>query len=60
MENGYQESITSIINNHGLCLSQQQMQSTYIQEEEMRMSTNLPYAEGTSRKLRHILGSLPN
>ena len=42
MENGYQESIISIINNHSLSLPQQQMQSTDIEEEEMRMSTDLP------------------
>ena len=31
------------------------MQATDIQEEEIRMSTNLLYVEGTSEKLRRIL-----
>ena len=61
-ENGYQESIISkifkrITNNHSLPQSQQQMQATDIQEEEIRMSINLPYVEGTSEKLRRILRS---
>ena len=52
-ENGYQESIISrifkkITNNHSLSQSHQQMQATDIQEEEIRMSINLPYVEGTS------------
>ena len=38
--------------------SQQLTQATDIQEEEIRMSINLPYVEGTSEKLRHILRSL--
>ena len=47
-ENGYQESIISkifkrITNNHSLPQSQQQMQATDIQEEEIRMSINLLY-----------------
>ena len=55
-ENGCQESITSkiykrITNNHSLPQSQQQMQDTDIQEEEIRKSINLPYVEGTSEKL---------
>ena len=29
-------------------------ESTGIQEEEIRMSINLPYVEGTSKKLGHI------
>ena len=33
------------------------MQATDIQEEEIRMSINLPYVEGTSEKLRRILRS---
>ena len=33
------------------------MQAIDIQGEEIRMSTNLPYVEGTSEKLRHILRS---
>ena len=61
-ENGYQESIISkifrrITNNHGLPHSQQLMQVTDIEDEEIRMSMNLPYVEGTSEKLRRILRS---
>ena len=59
-ENGYQESIISeiykrITNNHSLPHSQQLTQATDIQEEEIRMSINLPHVEGTSEKLRRIL-----
>ena len=61
-ENGYQESIISkifrrITNNHCLPQSQQLTQATVIQEEEIRLSINLPYVEGTSEKLRRILRS---
>ena len=61
-ENGYQESIISkifkrITNNHSLSQSQQLMQAADIQDEEIRMSINLPYVEGTSEKLRSILRS---
>ena len=54
-ENGYQGSIMSktfkrITNNHSLLQSQQQTQATDIQKEEIRMSINLPYVEGTSEK----------
>ena len=61
-ENEYQESIISkifkrITNNHNLRRSQQQTQTTDIQEEEIRMSVNLPYVEGTSEKLWLILRS---
>ena len=61
-ENGYEESIISkifkrITNNHSLSQPQQQRQATDIQEEEVRMSTNLPYVEDTSEKLRCILRS---
>ena len=61
-ENGYQESIISkifqrIMNNHGLSQSQQQTQATDIQEEEIRMSINLPYVAGTSEILWCILRS---
>ena len=61
-ENGYQESIISKIfkrttNNRSLSQSQQLTQATDIQEEEIRMSINLPYIEGTSEKLWHILRS---
>ena len=49
-ENGYQESIISkifkrITNNHSLSQSQQQTQAINIQEEEVRMSINLPSVE---------------
>ena len=45
-ENGYQESIISkvlltITNNHSLSQSQQQMQATDIQKEDIRLSINL-------------------
>ena len=61
-ENGYQESIISkifkiITNNHSLPQSNQLTQATDIQKEEIRMSINLPYVEGTSEKLRRILKS---
>ena len=61
-ENEYQESIISkifrrITNNHSLPQSQQLTQATDIQEEEIRISINLPYVEGTSEKLRRILRS---
>ena len=60
-ENGYQESIISkkfkrITNNHSLPQSQQQMHATDI-HEEIRMSRNLLYVEGTSEKLWCILRS---
>ena len=59
-ENGYHEHIVSkifkrITNNHSLPQLQQQTQAADIQEEEIRMSINLPYVEGTSEKLRRIL-----
>ena len=37
--------------------SQQLTQARDIQEEEIRIRINLPYVEGTSEKLRRILGS---
>ena len=40
-----------------MCQSKQQMQATDIQEEEIRMSINLLYVEGTNEKLWHILKS---
>ena len=54
-ENGYQESIISeifkrITNNRSLPLSQQKMQVIDIQKEEIRMSKNLTYVEGTGEK----------
>ena len=60
--NAYQESIISkifnwITNNYSLSQSQQQTQVTDIQEEEIRMSINLPCVEGTSVKLQRILKS---
>ena len=61
-ENGYRESIINkifrrITNNHSLPQSQQLTQTTDIQEEEIRISINLLYVEGTSEKLQHILRS---
>ena len=55
-ENGYQESIISkifegITNNHSLPQSQQLTQAPDIQEEEIRMSINLPPVEVTREKL---------
>ena len=52
-KNGYQDSIISkifnrITNSHSLCPTQQQIQAIDILEEEIRMSINLPYVEGTS------------
>ena len=41
-------------NSYSLSQRQQQTQATYIQEEETRMSINLPYVEGTSEKQRRI------
>ena len=60
--NECQESIVNktfkrITNNHSFPQSSQLTQSTDIQEEEIRMSLNLPYIEGTSEKLRRILRS---
>ena len=46
-----------ITNNHSLSQSQQLAQATDIQEEEIRMSINLSYVEGTSEELRRILKS---
>ena len=37
--------------------SQKLTQTADIQEEEIRMSINLPYVEGTIKKLRRILRS---
>ena len=61
-ENGCQESIISkalkgITNNYRLPQLQQQRQATDIQEEEIRMSTNLTHTEITSEILRCILRS---
>ena len=60
-ENGYQESISKIFkritNNHSLPQLQQQTQAEDIQDEEIKMSINLPYVEGTSEKLQRILRS---
>ena len=56
-KNGYQKSIIGkifkkITNNHSFAQSQQQMQPRDIKEEEIRMSINLLYVEGTRKKLR--------
>ena len=61
-DSGYQESIIikifrRITNNHSLPQSQQLMEATDIQEEEIRISINLPYIQGTTEKLRSILRS---
>ena len=40
-----------------LSLSQKFTQPTDVQEEEIRMGINLPYVEGTSEKMEHILRS---
>ena len=61
-ENGYRESIVNkifrrITNNRSLPQSQQLTQATDIQEEEIRISKNLPYVEGTSEELWRILRS---
>ena len=62
-ETRYQEeSIVSkifkrITNNHRWPQSQKQTQATDIQEEEIRMSINLPYVDITSEKLQRILRS---
>ena len=62
-ENEYQESIISKIfkritdNNHSLPQSQQLTEATDIQEEEIRVSINLMYVEGTSEKLQRIFRS---
>ena len=62
IENGYRESIINkifsrITDNHSLPQSQQLTQATDIQDEETRISINLPYVEGTSEKRRRILRS---
>ena len=49
-ENGYRESIINkifgrIANNHSFPQSQQLTQATNIQEEEIRISINLPYVK---------------
>ena len=40
-----------ITDNHSWPQSQQLTQATDIQDEEIKMSINLPYVEGTSEKL---------
>ena len=55
-ENGYQESIISkifkrITNNRSLPQSQQLTEAIDIQEEDIRVSINLPYVEGSGEKL---------
>ena len=51
------EIVTRITNYQRLLQSKQKAQATNIQEEEIGISVNLPYVEGTSRKPRHILRS---
>ena len=43
--------------NRSLLQSQQLTEATDMQEEEIKISINLPYVEGTSEKLRRILRS---
>ena len=55
--NGYQKSIICkifkrITNNHTLPQSQQLTQVIDIQQEQIRMSINLPYVDGTSENYR--------
>ena len=59
-ENGYRiinKIFRKIANNHSLPQSQQLTHATDIQEEEIRISINLRYVEGTSEKLQHIFRS---
>ena len=61
-ENGCQESIISkifkrITNNPSLFQSPQLTETTYIQEDQIKISINLPNVEGTSEKLRRIFRS---
>ena len=54
-EKGYQEStigkiVSRITDNHSLSQPQQQPQAFEIQEDEIRMSINLPYVKGTCEK----------
>ena len=61
-ENRYRESIINkifrgITNNHSLPQSQELTQATNMQEQEIRISINLPYVQGTSEKLWRILRS---
>ena len=46
-----------ITNNYSLPQSQQLMEATDIQEEELRISIHLPYVEGPRETLRRILRS---
>ena len=63
-ENGYQGSIISkiferITNNHSLPQSQQQTQAIYIQNNEIKMSINLFFVEGTSEQVIMNMTGLP-
>ena len=55
-ESNISKTFKRATNNHSLSPSQQQTQATDIQEDEIKMSINLPYIEGTREK-RGILGS---
>ena len=46
-----------LVKSLSLSQSQQQTQARDIQEEEIRVSINLPYIEGTSEKLQCIFRS---
>ena len=50
LERLFKEVFKRITNNHSLPQSQQQTHATDIQEEEIKMSINLPYVKGTSEK----------
>ena len=47
-------SLRDLPNNHSLSQSQQEMEATDIQEEDIRISINIPYIEGTRDKQRRI------
>ena len=52
----YKKSLRELLTiNHSLSQPQQQTEATDIQEEEIRMSINLSYIEGSSEKLQGIL-----
>ena len=51
------KSLRKLLINHSLSQSKRQAQATDIQEEEVRMSINLPYVENTSEKLRRTVKS---
>ena len=61
-ENVYQKSIVnkifkSITNNYSSSQSQQTQSTQFLQNNEIKISINLPYVEGTSEIRRRILRS---